>query len=134
LKELGVQDAFSPEDANFTGIADPSPDNLYIGSAVHKAFIDVNEEGTEAAAATGIGFFISDCVCPPPEPKTFRADHPFLFALRDRHSGSLLFLGRVEQPGEATMTAFGPLVPEPNSLALLAVGLVALRLSCRRIS
>jgi serpin B len=132
LKEMGIQDAFSPQDADFTGIADASPDNLYIGTAVHKAFIDVNEIGTEAAAATGIGFFISNCACPPPEPKTFRADHPFLFALRDRHSGSVLFLGRVEQPGESTMTAFGPLVPEPNSLALLAIGLVALRLSHHR--
>jgi serpin B len=132
LEELGMTDAFDPYHADLTGIADPSPNNLYIGTGLHKAFIDVNEEGTEAAAATGFGIFTT-CLCTPPQPKTFRADHPFLFALRDRQSGSLLFLGRVGRPGESTLSAaFGPAVPEPKSLAILAIALLALMTSYRR--
>ena len=125
LTDLGMTDAFDPNKSNFSGIVDPDVEQLYIQTAVHKAFIDVNEEGTEAAAATGIGIGTTSCVCGPPHPKTFRADHPFLFALRDRHSGSLLFLGRVNEAGEWTANAaFGAAVPEPVTIALVAMGLV----------
>ncbi len=69
--------------------------DLFISKVVHKAFVDVNEEGTVAAAATGVGLkFESE----PPQPVEFRADHPFFFVIRDRNSGSILFMGRVVDP------------------------------------
>jgi serpin B len=61
---------------------------------IHKAYVDVNEEGAEAAAATG-GVVGLTAFRPSP---VFRADHPFLFMIRDNHSGSILFLGRVVDP------------------------------------
>jgi serpin B len=68
-------------------------DQEFIESVVHKAFVEVNELGTEAAAATGVGFAGSIR-------KTFLADHPFVFLIRDTRSGSILFLGRVVEPGK----------------------------------
>ncbi|MBL8917289.1 MAG: serpin family protein [Myxococcaceae bacterium] len=68
---------------------------LRIGRVTHRVFIEVNEEGAEAAAATVIETTIT---AKQRHPKSFRADHPFLFALRDLRSGTLLFLGRVENP------------------------------------
>lgn len=72
---------------------------LFIGAIIHKAFVEVNEEGTEAAAATAVVMAKS---IPPPRP-VFRADHPFLFILRENSTGAILFLGRVANPmaGEA---------------------------------
>jgi len=65
---------------------------LYISALAHSAFVDVNEEGTEAAAATGA---VVTAACGPPP---FHADHPFLFLIRDNASGSILFMGRVVDP------------------------------------
>ncbi len=127
LKKMGMTNAFDPRSADLTEIADASGfgERLFIDDALHKAFIEVKEEGTEAAATTAVTIgAASVCYCPPPTPKEFRADHPFLFAIRDRHSGSLLFLGRVADPGELTSTAES-LVPEPASLFLLIIGLAA---------
>jgi serine protease inhibitor len=59
--------------------------------------VDVNEEGTEAAAATGVVVGLRSAA-PPPKPKYFKADHPFLFLIRDHKTGTMLFLGRVENP------------------------------------
>jgi serpin B len=72
---------------------------LKISEVVHKAFAEVNEEGTEAAAATGVGM-VPTCagVSPSPEPKIFKADHPFLFFIRDRKTNAVLFCGRVLDP------------------------------------
>jgi serpin B len=124
LKALGMTDAFDKERADLKRIADPASESLYIDDALHKAFIDVNEEGTEAAAATAIIVgAVSTCFCAPPQPKTFDADHPFLFALRDVHTGSLLFLGRVADPGK--LTAFSAAVPEPSASVMLVIALVA---------
>jgi serine protease inhibitor len=120
LEAMGMTDAFTDR-ADFSGI---SNQGLKISSVVHKAFIDVNEDGTEAAAATGIGFsdFFACIGCSAPQ--VFNADHPFLFALRDTHSGSLLFMGPVMQPGDASISSLvGPVVPEPRSLLLLAIGI-----------
>jgi serpin B len=105
LENMGMTDAFNASLADFDGIADRSLYDLYISGAFHKTFIDVNEEGTEAAAATGIIWGITSV---PPPPPVFRADHPFLFALRDAHSGSLLFLGRLNEPEIATTSAVPP--------------------------
>jgi serpin B len=95
LQDLGMTDAFDPSRADFDGIADRRLYDLHISGVFHKTFIDVNEVGTEAAAATGV--VIGPTSVPPPPP-IFRADHAFLFALRDAHSGSLLFFGRLNEP------------------------------------
>lgn len=89
LKSLGMTIAFTPGEADFSGIMGHR--DLVLSGVVHKAFVDVNEEGTEAAAATEIEAK-SD------EPPVFRADHPFLFLIRDRRNGLILFLGRVMNP------------------------------------
>jgi serpin B len=72
-----------------------NPEGLYIGAVIHKAFVDVNEEGTEAAAATAV---VMRGKCAPEPSPVFRADHPFLFLIRDRRTGSILFIGRVMDP------------------------------------
>lgn len=93
LADLGITDAFSPR-ADFSGM--DGARNLFLSAVVHKAFVDVNEEGTEAAAATG-GVMSLTSVRVKPIP-VFRADHPFIFLIRDTRSGSVLFLGRVTNP------------------------------------
>lgn len=94
LKELGMRAAF--EKADFSGMH-TGGEQLDITAVVHKAFVDVNEEGTEAAAATGVVVGVTS-VAPPPTPKYFKADHPFLFFIRDQKTGSVLFMGRLESP------------------------------------
>lgn len=96
LAEMGMPLAFSNR-ADFTGIAEPHEQRLKIDFVVHKAFCEVNEEGTEAAAATAVGMVRLASYTPEPQPKVFRADHPFLFMIGDR-AGNILFLGRVENP------------------------------------
>lgn len=93
LKSLGMVDAFTMA-ADFSGMTS-DPVGLYISNVIHKAFVDVNEEGTEAAAATAVVMTLMGM----PEPKpVFRVDHPFVFVIRDAKSGSILFMGRVEDP------------------------------------
>ncbi|MBN3038067.1 MAG: serpin family protein [Candidatus Omnitrophica bacterium] len=94
LKTLGMRDAFSSKSADFSKMA-PDPVGLYISSVIHKAFVEVNEEGTEAAAATAVTMKIRGM--PEPAP-VFKADHPFIFVIRDIHSESILFIGRVMDP------------------------------------
>jgi len=67
---------------------------LFISNVIHKAFVAVDEEGTEAAAATGVVMGITAVV----QPLVFRADRPFVFMIRDNRSGSILFIGRVVNP------------------------------------
>lgn len=87
--------AFSDE-ADFGGIGE---EPLKISEVVHKAFVEVNEEGTEAAAATAGGMALCAGVAgPPPRPVVFKADHPFLFCIRDRRTNDVLFSGRVHNP------------------------------------
>jgi len=92
LKKMGMAVAFTPS-ADFSGMTGSK--NLYISKVIHQAFVDVNEEGTEAAAATAV-------VMDKGKPRVieFRADHPFLFLIRHNSTGSLLFLGRVMNPAE----------------------------------
>jgi serpin B len=93
LCALGAALAFSPA-ADFSGIgAGP----LKISEVVHKAFVDVNEEGTEAAAATAV-VMRTLSIRPSPPPKVFQADHPFLFVIRNRKTNAVLFSGRVLDP------------------------------------
>ncbi len=89
LQALGMKAAFGGG-ADFTGMAKESPG--WITSVTHKGFVEVNEEGTEAAAATAV--VLGDSAFPPP----FFADHPFLFLIRDVKRGTILFMGRVEKP------------------------------------
>lgn len=112
LQSLGMIDAFS--DADFSGIADGG---MQISNVIHKTFIDVNEIGTEAAGATAV---IIESTSINPASPVFRADHPFLFGLRDAHTGSLLFLGRMTDPAAATAAAS---VPEPATAALLLMAI-----------
>jgi serpin B len=72
---------------------------LFISHVVHKAFVEVNEEGTEAAAATGVGMALT-AMPMPREVVKFTADHPFIFVIRDNKTGSILFVGRVVNPTE----------------------------------
>lgn len=101
LKAMGMTDAFGVG-ADFSGMADQSnpmakEEPLYLSAVLHKAFVDVNEEGTEAAAATAV-VMSKTAVSIPPPPVVFRADHPFLFLIRDMRSGSILFMGRLVNP------------------------------------
>jgi serpin B len=93
LSNMGMPLAFIDGVANFSGINDK--ERLAISAVVHKTFVDVNEEGTEAAAATAV---VGGTRGGPPP--SFVADHPFLFLIRDNQSGSILFIGRVVNPLE----------------------------------
>jgi serpin B len=95
LSAMGMAKAFDQNAANFSGMTGNR--DLWISAAIHKAFVDVNEEGTEAAAATGIVMRSSAMAYEPP-PTIFRADHPFIFLIRDNRSGGILFMGRVIDP------------------------------------
>lgn len=97
LVAMGMQKAFSDKEADFSGIADTSRERLYISEVVHKAFVAVDEKGTEAAAATAVLIFGVTSAIPQP-PVRFNADHPYLFAIRHNATGSILFLGRVNDP------------------------------------
>jgi serpin B len=97
LAEMGMPDAFSPWKADFSGINGIRQD-LYIFGVYHKAWAEVTEEGTEAAAATVVVLGDEAVAKPPPSPPVFRADHPFIFLIRDTRSGSLLFVGRLADP------------------------------------
>ncbi len=92
LASMGMPDAFSGQ-ANFSGM--DGTKKLFISAVIHKAFIAVDEEGTEAAAATGVAVALT--AIGPPTP-VFRADHPFLIIIRDNITGSILFFGRVLNP------------------------------------
>ena len=90
LEAMGMIDAFSGTKADFSGMTGRR--DLFIGMVIHQARVDVNEEGTEAAAATVVKMKRG------PAPAAFVADHPFLFLIRDKQSGSILFIGRVVNP------------------------------------
>ncbi len=95
LQALGMRRAFSPALAEFDGIYDREKiggENLYISNVMHKTFVDVNEEGTEAAAATSVEFGVTSA------PPAFRADSPFLMAIRESSSDTILFIGKVYKP------------------------------------
>jgi serpin B len=92
LKAMGMTRAFTPGEADLSGMS--SEEELFVSAVIHKAFVDVNEEGTEAAAATAIAI---EARAAPREPTVF-CDHPFVFLIRDNRTGSILFLGRLMDP------------------------------------
>jgi serpin B len=93
LSAMGMAAAFSALDADFSGIAS----QIYLSEALQKANVTVDEEGTEAAAATA-AMARANCAWPPPERRSFVADRPFLFLIREMRTGLVLFLGRVAKP------------------------------------
>ncbi|MDH5463473.1 MAG: serpin family protein [Nitrosopumilus sp.] len=93
LQNLGLDDAFDKDNADFQGIAD---EQIYLDQAKHKAFVNVSEEGTEAAAITALVF---EFTSGPPEPRhAFVADHPFMFVIQEKETGEILFIGRIVNP------------------------------------
>ncbi len=97
LQKMGMPTAFTGG-ADFSGM--DGTRNLFIQHVIHQAFVDVNEEGTEAAAATGVSIGRTSV----PQVAVFRADRPFLFAIQDTGRGNLLFLGRVVNPEAGSAT------------------------------
>jgi serpin B len=94
LQSMGMTDAFSSSAADFSGMTGKK--DLCISAVIHKAYIDINEEGTEAAAATAVTMKLTSVG--PSQTPVFRADHPFVFLIRDNQTGSILFIGRVMSP------------------------------------
>ena len=90
LEALGMGVAFDPQVADFTRIHSPS--ELFITEVKHKTFVNVDEEGTEAAAVTSVGVGVTSA------PPSFQVDRPFLFALRENLSGTILFMGVIRDP------------------------------------
>jgi len=97
LKEMGMPTAFKGGIADFSGMSGSK--DLYIGSVIHQAYVAIDEDGTEAAAATAV--IMETTSIPPqdkPKPKIFKADHPFIFLIQDKETGTILFMGRVNNP------------------------------------
>lgn len=94
LSGLGMPDAFSPGVADFSGI--DGTHNLFITDVFHQSFVSVDETGTEAAAATAV---IAGLTAIPEEPVNVTLDHPFIFLIRDIETGTILFVGRIMNPG-----------------------------------
>ena len=97
LKVLGMDIAFNPTLADFSRMASLEilGKNLYIGEVIHKTFVEVNEEGTEAAAVTSVGV---EATSAGPLPIPFIVDRPFFFAIRDNQTKTVLFMGVVVNP------------------------------------
>ncbi len=95
LKALGMEAAFDPQRANFAGMCSTSPGaNVFIGEVKHKTFVEVNEEGTEAAAVTSGGMRVTAFI----PPFTMIVDRPFFSAIRDNQTGTILFMGTIFDP------------------------------------
>jgi serpin B len=88
LAALGMHDAFDPASADFTRMS-PAGRSLYVNEVKQKTFVDITEEGTEAAAVTNVGIAVTSL------PPSLRADKPFIFVIRDRLSGTILFMGKI---------------------------------------
>ena len=94
LKKMGMLKAFHSNEADFSKISDQF---LYISSVIHKSYIDVNETGTEAAAVTAI-VFETTSVGPGPQKIYFTVDKPFVYAITEKDTGAILFIGEVQNP------------------------------------
>ncbi|KHO54127.1 MAG: serpin B [archaeon GW2011_AR18] len=99
LVNMGMPTAFS-DNADFTGMEDKPDEDLKIDQVIHQAFVEVNEEGTEAAAATAVIMVGITSVGHAPKIPIFRADHPFIFIIQQKETGNILFLGKVNDPNK----------------------------------
>jgi len=97
LAQLGMGVAFDRLKADFSGMV-PPPDRLCIDEVKHKTFVDVTEEGTEAAAVTSVGMIFCTSIGPAKRTFVLKVNRPFLCAIRDRESGAVLFLGAIVEP------------------------------------
>jgi serpin B len=101
LKNMGIVDAFDGNLANFSGMYDaqlvPEDYNLWLDDVIHQSYINVHEEGTEAAASTAIEA-VDSILLEPEQVLEFKADHPFMFFIEDKRTGCILFMGKVENP------------------------------------
>jgi serpin B len=95
LAQQGMPSVFDAKSADLSGVAG-APGDIVVSAVVHRAFVEVNEEGSEAAAATGV--VVGEGSSRPAPRELIRVDHPFVFAIRDTQSGALLFLGHVVDP------------------------------------
>ena len=96
LKNRGLSTAFT-QNADFSGM--DGSGNLFIDTIIHKAFVNVDEKGTQAAAASANSMGGEQSgAAPPVEPIIFNADHPFIFVIQDKENGNILFIGRVMNP------------------------------------
>jgi serpin B len=124
LIAMGMRKALDVNTADFTGMASRKTmqldGNLSIDAVIHKAYVDVNEEGTEAAAATAVITHRKLGAYQMP-PLIFRADHPFMFLIRDNRSGSILFIGRVINPSGMALSDGVTLSPPDGKTATRAV-------------
>ena len=102
LKSMGMSAAFDPHGADFSGM--DGKKDLSLSAVVHKALVDVNEEGTVAAAATGAvhKYATANSHAKHDPPAVFRADHPFVFLIRDVKTDSILFMGRLVSPPKSS--------------------------------
>jgi serpin B len=96
LRALGMVTPFTDEKADFSGIVSPAVEHLHIDDVIHKAFVRVDEKGTEAAAATAV--ILAGRTSIPVEQKVFRADRPFLAFIRDIPTNQVVFAGRIVAP------------------------------------
>lgn len=96
LKKMGILKAFSDSEANFSGIT--NDEDLYISSVFHKSFIDVNENGTEAAAVTSITIGVTSVGTEPIQKIYFTVDKPFIFAITEKDTDAILFIGEIRNP------------------------------------
>ena len=92
-----MSEAFNPERAQFDGMALPPPP-ISIDEVIHRALVEVNEEGTEAAAVTAVRMCLAAERAPKPSVFQMIMDRPFFFAIRDDHSNMILFMGAVNDP------------------------------------
>ena len=95
LMAIGMTVPFAAGEADFGGLSGEHGRDLYISEVKHKTFVEVNEEGTEAAAATSVEIRVTSM------PPIFRVNRPFVFAIRERFSGTVLFLGKIVAPEDA---------------------------------
>lgn len=98
LINLGMTDAFDELRADLTRIADPGSRNLYVSRVRHKSFVEVNEEGTEAAAVTSVEVSVTSFNPDAPQITNFHVNRPFVFAIKEKYTNSIIFIGRVMEP------------------------------------
>ncbi len=96
LDDMGMKKAFQPYVADFSGMTGFK--DLFIGYVIHKTFVDVNENGTEAAAVTAVGMFTTSMPVDPPKKIYFTVDRPFLFTITEKSTGAILFIGEMNAP------------------------------------